>query len=119
MRSPYDTISDQVEAERLLESTLRRMNARVLGLTVGFLAASALFVATMILVVRGGSNVGAHLGLLGWYFPGYEVTFIGSFIGAAWAFLFGYIVGQAISRIYNLIVDLGFRRRGSGGTAAP
>ena len=47
MKSPIDTIYEQVEAERLLEGTLTRMNARVLGLTLGFLAASGLFLATL------------------------------------------------------------------------
>jgi hypothetical protein len=113
MRSPYDVITDQVEAERLLESTLRRLNARILGMTLGLLSGLVLFAATNILVLRGGENVGAHLKLLGWYFPGYDVTFSGSFVGAAWAFAVGYVGGATISRVYNLVSDLKFRRTDS------
>ena len=106
MKSPVDTIQEQIEAERLLESTLRRMNARVLGLTFGAVAATALFVATMVLVTRGGPNVGAHLQLLRYYMPFYEVTFVGSFIGAVWGFIYGFVAGLILSRVYNLVAGL-------------
>jgi hypothetical protein len=106
MKSPTETIQAQVEAERLLESSLRRINARVLGLTLGAMAATLLFLATNILVWRGGENVGQHLSLLRHYFPWYEVTFTGSLIGAFWAFVVGFIAGIVISRVYNLVSGL-------------
>ena len=54
-----------------------------------------------VLFWRGGEVVGPHLGLLGWYFPGYSVTFGGSLIGAVYAFVLGYGLGRAIAMIYN------------------
>ncbi len=57
--------------------------------------------ATTILVVRGGEEVGAHLGLLGIYFPGYSVTWGGAFIGFVYAFVGGYAVGRTVATVYN------------------
>jgi hypothetical protein len=109
MKSATETIQEQVESERLMEGVLRRINARVLGLTLGALSASALFLATNILILRGGENVGALLSRLCWYFPWYEVTFVGSLAGAFWAFVYGFIAGEIISRVYNLVA--GMKRR--------
>ncbi|HYC77353.1 MAG TPA: hypothetical protein VEI02_06975 [Planctomycetota bacterium] len=105
MKTPEQTIQEQVEAERLLEQTLHRMNRRVLGLTLGALSALGLFAATLTLVVKdaGKPDMGAHLGLLCQFFPGYSVTFGGAFIGAAWAFVAGFLAGNVLSRVYNLV----------------
>lgn len=111
MKSPAETIHEQVESERLLDAMLRKLNARVLGLTLGALAAAALFIATNVLVVRGGEHVGELLGRLSWYFPFYEVTFAGSFVGAFWAFIWGFVAGVVISRVYNLVAGLRAPRR--------
>ena len=35
---------------------------------------------------------------------GDRVTFAGSFLGFAWAFLYGYAAGYLVSRIYNALV---------------
>jgi hypothetical protein len=106
MKSATETIQDQVESERLLENGLRRLNARVLGLTLGGLSATALFLATNVLILRGGENPGALLARLSWFCPWYEVTFLGSFVGALWAFIYGFIAGEIISRVYNLVAGL-------------
>jgi hypothetical protein len=109
MKSPTETIQQQIESERLLEVMLRRLNARVLGLTLGALAATALFAATNLLILRGGEHPGQLLARLSWYFPFYEVTFGGSFIGAFWAFVWGFLAGNIISYVYNFVA--GLRRR--------
>ena len=77
------------------------------GLALGFLAAVALFVATVVLVVKGGPYVGQHLNLLSVYLPGYRVTWPGAFVGAAYMFFLGYGVGRTIATIYNRIVQRG------------
>src|SRR5262245_39860019 len=109
MKSPTETIQEQVESERLLETMLPRLNARVLGLTLGGLSATALFLATNVLILRGGPSPGQLLGRLSWYFPWYEVSFVGSLVGALWAFLWGFVAGSVISLVYNLVA--GLRRR--------
>lgn len=81
---------------------LVRMHGRAWGLALGILCAMGLFVATNVLVLRGGEDVGATLGRLGWYFPGYDVTFVGSLVGALYAFLVGYFSGRLVCWVYNL-----------------
>jgi hypothetical protein len=77
------------------------INARAWGIATGMLLGFGLFMATNLLVMRGGENVGQHLQLLGVYFPGYSVTFIGSLIGFVYAFVLGYGIGRVIGFLYN------------------
>jgi ABC-type dipeptide/oligopeptide/nickel transport system permease subunit len=58
----------------------------------------------------GGDPVGPHLGLLGQFFIGYRVSFLGSIIGFAYGFALGTLSGSLIGWIYNKIVV--FRNRG-------
>ena len=95
---------DQVQ-ENAIRSTVLRLNAQAWGLAFGFLFGLALFSATMFLVLRGGENVGAHLGLLRVYFPGYSVSILGSFVGFAYAFVVGYVTGRLIGLVYNRLAD--------------
>lgn len=103
MRSPIDTIYEQVEAERLLEVTLTRMNARVLGLTCGFLGAAGLFLATLILLIESGQKLGMHLRLLGHFFPGFDVTWGRLVLALPYGFATGFVAGYLVSRIYNWV----------------
>ena len=80
-----------------------RLNARAWGVAMGLLFGLGLFVATNILVLKGGPAVGRHLGLLGAFMPGYRVTLGGSLIGFLYAFVIGYGVGWAIGRVYNAL----------------
>ena len=87
-----------------VQQAFQRVREQGWGLAIGFLAALGLFLATVILVVKGGPNPGPHLGLLGIYLPGYSVTWPGAFIGAAYAFFIGYGVGRTIGTVYNKLV---------------
>ena len=80
-----------------------RLSRNVLGLTLGILCAGGIFLATNILVLKGGTNVGRHLQLLNQFFPGYSVTLGGSVIGAAYAFVAGYLGGWIIAVVYNWV----------------
>ena len=83
-----------------------RLSRNVLGLTLGILISIGIFLATNILVLKGGPNVGSHLQLLSQYFPGYRVTLGGSFLGALYGFVVGYINGWMIAAVYNWVVLL-------------
>lgn len=81
---------------------LQRISGRAWGISLGVLFGLVLFAATNILVLRGGEEVGAHLGLLSNYLPLYDVSFVGSLIGFAYAFVAGYVTGRIICFVYNL-----------------
>jgi hypothetical protein len=94
-----------IEEEELLKEVIR-LSRNVLGLTLGMLVASGIFLATNILVLKGGPTVGIHLQLLNQYFPGYRVTFAGSFLGGLYGFVVGYVSGWIIATVYNWVVLL-------------
>jgi hypothetical protein len=74
------------------------------GLALGVVGALGLFAATIWLVIKGGTVVGPHLGLLSAYFPGYSVSWTGAFVGAGYMFFFGYGAGRVVATIYNRVV---------------
>ena len=86
-----------------MEKAVILLNAKLLGIVLGFLTGAGLFLATNFLVVKGGQNVGAHLSLLANFFPGYRVTFLGSIIGFFYAFVVGFLVGVVLGTVYNKI----------------
>ena len=56
-----------------IESAVARLRAGILAIVFGMVGGTGLFVATAWLLIKGGPNVGATLGLLGNYLPGYAV----------------------------------------------
>jgi len=100
-----DPSNELVNEQALLEEVIR-VNRIVLGLTLGILFGFGLFLATNILVLKGGPHVGANLQLLNQFFPGYKVTFGGSFLGLIYGFAVGYVSGWIIATIYNGVVLL-------------
>ena len=81
---------------------LARFNATVQGLVFGTLLGGAIFVATNWLILKGGEPVGPHLALLGQFFIGYRVTFVGSLIGFGYGFMTGFVAGYLVAILYNL-----------------
>jgi hypothetical protein len=102
------------ETDDVLASAILRLSGTILGLVLGTVFALIIFGATNILVIKGGPVVGPHLGLLGQYFIGYTVTFIGSLIGSLYAFAVGFISGVLIARVYNgvVLIRRGDRHKG-------
>ena len=92
------------EEKTELRRAVQRLNERAWGIAVGMLLGTGLFLATNVLVLKGGLQVGLHLSLLGRYFPGYSVTFVGSMIGFVYCFVLGYILGRIIGWVYNRLV---------------
>jgi hypothetical protein len=87
-----------------IEHAVMVLNVKLLGMVLGILFGSMLFLATNFLILKRGENVGAHLALLSVFFPGYRVTFFGSLIGFFYMFVLGFIIGIVIGAVYNKIV---------------
>jgi hypothetical protein len=95
------------EEAQEVEAALVRLNERAWGLAFGLICGLGLFIATAILVIRGGPTVGPHLALLGVYLRGYEVTWTGAAVGLIYGLVLGYIAGWAIGAVYNRLVRMG------------
>lgn len=87
--------------EKQIEKAVVLLNAKLLGVVVGLLFGSILFLATIFLVIKGGPGVGTHMMLLANFFPGYRVTFFGGIIGFFYAFLVGFLSGVLLGFVYN------------------
>jgi hypothetical protein len=88
-----------------LPQVVLRLNAKLLGTVLGALFGTLLFLATIILVLKGGELVGLHLALLSNFFPGYRVTLGGSLIGLTYGFAFGFVCGSLLAGIYNKLAS--------------
>ena len=84
-----------------LEHVFPKLDSVAFGLSVGFVAGLVLLMATLALVVQGDNIQGATLHLLSQFFPGYEVTAVGSLIGFCYAFLLGLMLGWGFAFLRN------------------
>ena len=92
-------------AERVIIEAFARLDRTALGIAVGTLCGLAVFLATIILIIKGGEVVGPNLALLGQFFYGYTVTITGAFIGLVYGFVVGFIVGWLIALLRNSLVS--------------
>ena len=86
---------------------IARIQTGVLTVVFAVFCGLGLFLITAWLLLKDGPHVGAHLRLLGNYFPGYSVTWPGSVIGLFYGAFVGGAIGWSIGTIYNRVV--GFR----------
>ena len=91
-------------SDEQLSRAVLHLNGNITGLSLGIVTGLTIFIATVVLVVKGGPHVGQHLRLLSQFYIGYSVTYAGSFVGLLYGFLTGYVAGWIIAWIYNQIV---------------
>jgi len=94
-------VSRSVGGDELIRLAVARLRAGMLAISFGLVGGSLLAVATIWLLIRGGENVGQHLNLLGNFFLGYSVSWIGVPIGFLWAGLACGLIGWVVGWIYN------------------
>jgi hypothetical protein len=87
-------------------SAAARLHRMTLCVTLAVIGGSSIFLLTAVLLLKGGDSVGPHLALLGQFFPGYTVSWIGSLVGFLWGALLGGILGFIFGSVYNRVVDL-------------
>ena len=89
------------QESRAIERATLNFNAQAWGVSFGFLSALTIFIMTIVLVMKGGVNVGSNLGRLEVFLPGYRVTYLGAFIGFVYLFVIGYAFGRLVGVVYN------------------
>ena len=94
------------ELDKIVRTRLTRLNAGVSGLVTGVIFGFGVFVATNWLLLKGGDPVGPHLALLGQFFLGYTVSFIGSIVGLLYGFVTGFVLGYSVAFLYNVFLSL-------------
>ena len=87
----------------LVARAIARLRAGVVAIVTGMVGGVALLAATLWLVVKGGPNVGQHLGLIRSYYPGYSVTWTGAFVGFVYGAVTGAILGWCVAWLYNFL----------------
>ena len=94
-RAASVTVGAQLSGNPLADAAFAPLDALALGTAIGLVGSLVLFLATAVLLLKGGAVVGPNLSLLSHYFLGYEVTWTGALIslfeGAVAGFLLGYV----------------------------
>ena len=83
-----------------------RLDKLAFAISIGTVAGMAIFLATLILILKGGSVIGPNLNLLGQYFIGYTVSIEGAFIGFGYSFLWGFIFGWLFAYLRNFFTGI-------------
>jgi len=91
--------------EELSAAAFARYDQIALGSAVGLVSAGLVFLATAVLLIRGGDPLGPTLSLLGQYLLGYQVSWAGAFVGATEAGLGGFLFGYVLAQLINMIVS--------------
>lgn len=119
---PRRDSGDLDRSERIVRATFARLDILAIAASVGCLFAVLLWAATASLLLKGaaaGQEIGPHLALIANFFPGYSVTWAGSFIGLVYGFLVGGAAGGAVGVFWNLVhhvfLMFVFRRVSAGG----
>ena len=89
------SVADEVEAEEdeVIEAAFARLDPLALGVAIGMVSGVGMFIATGILLFKGGTVVGPNLSLLRHYLFGFEMTWAGAFIGFLEAGFWGLALG--------------------------
>jgi hypothetical protein len=94
--------------DQLLIQAFARLRAPALAVSLGVAVGLLLFGATAVLLVRAMlapapvAAIGPHLSLLGYYLPGYQVTWLGAGLGLLYGFVLGGVLGVAMALLLNL-----------------
>jgi hypothetical protein len=78
-----------------------KLSIKAFALTCGLVWGFALFLLTWWIIAFDGST--GELTLIGRLYRGYSITPAGSFIGLAWAFGDGLVMGAIFAWLYNLV----------------
>jgi hypothetical protein len=114
IRAPVGAVADRAiprpsrdrEFGEVLSSLFAHYDPLALGTAVGLVAGLTVFLATAVLLLRGGAPLGPTLSLLGHYLLGFQVSWGGAFLGFFETGVGGFAFGYALARLINLVVDV-------------
>jgi len=88
--------------DELIRAAFAHLDPVAMGVAVGLVFGVSLFLATAVLVIKGGPVVGPNLSLLAHYFLGFKATWGGAFIGLFEAGIGGFVLGYITATLRNL-----------------
>jgi hypothetical protein len=87
--------------DNVIEAAFAKIDPLALGVAVGVVSGLGIFMASAILLLRGGPVVGPRLSLLGNYLFGFEVTWTGAVIGLFEGGMWGFAAGALAAGLRN------------------
>jgi len=108
LASRQPSVPERLEpaVDRAVIRSLARMDKLAFATAIGTVCGSAIWIATMWLLMKGGPVVGPNLSLLREYFIGYSVTPKGALIGFGYSFFWGFFFGWMFAYLRNLVVGV-------------
>ncbi len=89
----------------IARAAFARLDVVALAVAMGCVFALGLWFATAMLLLKNtppGVPIGPHLALLANFFPGFSVSWVGSLLGAFYAFLIGCGFGAIVAAVWNV-----------------
>jgi protoporphyrinogen oxidase len=90
--------------EELIVDLFARYDAFALGGAVGLISGLGLLLATVLLLLQGGSDPGANLSLLSHYLVGFKASWAGALVGMLEAGAIGFGFGYVLAKLINLVI---------------
>jgi len=106
IREKIDLAPALETVKEALAETFPKLDRVALAVSTGAISGMVLFLATIILVLKGGAVVGPNLSLVSQYFPGFSVTILGSLLGLGYGFSAGFACGWGFAFCRNVTVFL-------------
>lgn len=101
IRAASVTVGAHLSEDELVDAAFAPLDALALGTAVGLVGSLTLFLATAVLLLKGGAVIGPKLSLLGRYFLRYDVTWTGALIGLFEGAVVGFLLGYVGAKLRN------------------
>ena len=100
-KKDYDAVVKTTYQDQVIDEAFAWLDPLALGTAIGIVCAAVLFLASSLLILKGGSTIGPTLSLMSNYLPGFSVTWPGAAIGALQVGIGGFLLGNIIARLRN------------------
>lgn len=104
---------EEILPDEWVEEAFASLDPVALGSAVGIVGGLSVFLATVLLLLKGGEMVGPNLSLIGQFFLGFKVSWSGACFGLIQAGVAGFGLGYLGARLRNwgIIAYASFLRR--------